>query len=318
MTNYHLEVQHSGLHGALERFAQFFVAPLFKADAVDREVNAVENEFLGALLHIWSTHVVFVVVRRHCWTHGLDIDFNLLLSILSEDPAIHVVAICIVSGPHISVTGVLQSDSTRIVQLRCATARPGHVFTKFSWGNRRSLLDEPRAAGLDPRGCVVDHYRRHYSAERMSLVVAGGQPLDELQEWVAALFAGVPGGKGQRPTFDNCPQPFEVRTMTDWMDGWQDGWQCMTGVVCFIFLSLFLNSTHGAMECPAIYFLLSPAIHLMRGASVNTAHPCVCPVCSAPSPGRQAVRAASCARRAPADGHLPAAVLVRPLPVQSG
>ena len=36
------------LRGALERFAQFFIAPLCKADALEREVNAVHNEFTGA------------------------------------------------------------------------------------------------------------------------------------------------------------------------------------------------------------------------------------------------------------------------------
>lgn len=177
VTNYHLEVQHSGLHGALQRFAQFFVAPLFNADAVDREVNAVENEFLGALLHVGAATLINTRKYHHRCT---------------------------------TCAGVLQSDSTRIVQLRCATARPGHVFTKFSWGNRRSLLDDPRAAGLDPRGCVIDHYTTQYSAERMSLVVAGGQSLDELQGWVSSLFAEIPSGKGARPVFDHCPRPFEV------------------------------------------------------------------------------------------------------------
>lgn len=193
MTNYHLEVQHSGLHGALERFAQFFVAPLFKSDAVDREVNAVENEFLGA--HSFWRSSPFLACSTACCS-----DTNACTQCIS-----------ILNQPN-KPPGVLQSDSTRIVQLRCATARPGHVFTKFSWGNRRSLLDDPRAAGLDPRVCVQDYYRCHYSADRMSLVVAGGQPLDELQEWVAALFTEVPGGNGgARPTFDHCPRPFEVR-----------------------------------------------------------------------------------------------------------
>jgi secreted Zn-dependent insulinase-like peptidase len=51
-----LEVHHHGLRGALERFAQFFVAPLFKADAVDREVNAVENEFRGEQRSLRDEH----------------------------------------------------------------------------------------------------------------------------------------------------------------------------------------------------------------------------------------------------------------------
>jgi nardilysin len=43
-------VKPSSLRGALERFSQFFIAPLCKADALEREVNAVDNEFSGMLL----------------------------------------------------------------------------------------------------------------------------------------------------------------------------------------------------------------------------------------------------------------------------
>ncbi len=37
------------LRPALDRFAQFFIAPLIKADALEREVQAVDNEFSGVL-----------------------------------------------------------------------------------------------------------------------------------------------------------------------------------------------------------------------------------------------------------------------------
>ena len=49
-TNYYFDCNPAALHGALDRFSQFFVAPLCKADALEREVNAVDNEFSGALL----------------------------------------------------------------------------------------------------------------------------------------------------------------------------------------------------------------------------------------------------------------------------
>ena len=47
-TNYYFDCKPAALRGALDRFAQFFVAPLCKADALEREVNAVDNEFSGA------------------------------------------------------------------------------------------------------------------------------------------------------------------------------------------------------------------------------------------------------------------------------
>lgn len=54
-TNYHFGVRPEALLGALDRFAQFFVAPLCKADALEREVQAVDNEFTGAVLGALST-----------------------------------------------------------------------------------------------------------------------------------------------------------------------------------------------------------------------------------------------------------------------
>ncbi len=46
-TNYHFDVKPNALYGALDRFAQFFIDPLCKADALEREVMAVDNEFSG-------------------------------------------------------------------------------------------------------------------------------------------------------------------------------------------------------------------------------------------------------------------------------
>ena len=53
-TNYQFDCKPAALHGALERFAQFFIAPLCKEDALEREVMAVNNEFTGVLL---ATHI---------------------------------------------------------------------------------------------------------------------------------------------------------------------------------------------------------------------------------------------------------------------
>ncbi len=58
-----------------------------------------------------------------------------------------------------SCAGVRQSDDCRLSQLRCHTAVPGHVFRQFSWGNRKSLYDEPRAAGVPIRDEIVRYYK---------------------------------------------------------------------------------------------------------------------------------------------------------------
>ncbi|KAJ2160593.1 metalloprotease [Coemansia sp. RSA 552] len=45
VTNYRFDVNNSGMRGALDRFAQFFVAPLLDPECIDRELQAVEAEF---------------------------------------------------------------------------------------------------------------------------------------------------------------------------------------------------------------------------------------------------------------------------------
>ncbi|RPA87280.1 hypothetical protein BJ508DRAFT_97930 [Ascobolus immersus RN42] len=43
-TNYYFEVSKDHLEGALDRFAQFFIAPLFREECLDRELRAVDSE----------------------------------------------------------------------------------------------------------------------------------------------------------------------------------------------------------------------------------------------------------------------------------
>ncbi|CAI5965890.1 unnamed protein product [Closterium sp. NIES-64] len=150
-TCYHFDVAHKYLHPALDRFAQFFVAPLVKADAMEREVQAVDSEF------------------------------------------------------NIS----LQSDVCRVQQLQCSTCvQPDHPFRKFSWGNRKSLIDDPAKLGVDMRERLLQLYSRFYTAGAMRLVVVGGEPLDTLELWVRQLFSPIPpGGSGIHPLLHQLPPP---------------------------------------------------------------------------------------------------------------
>ncbi|MGS2723662.1 insulinase family protein [Porticoccus sp. GXU_MW_L64] len=45
ITNYHFSVDNSAFDGALDRFSQFFISPLFTKKYVDREKNAVHSEY---------------------------------------------------------------------------------------------------------------------------------------------------------------------------------------------------------------------------------------------------------------------------------
>ncbi len=50
-TNYQLEIFHDDFEGALDRFAQFFIFPLFNPEYTAREVNAVHSEHSKNMMH---------------------------------------------------------------------------------------------------------------------------------------------------------------------------------------------------------------------------------------------------------------------------
>ena len=64
-TNYLFEVNHDALEGALDRFAQFFIAPLFTAEFVEREMNAVNSEHAKNLQNdFWRMRMVTRALHR--------------------------------------------------------------------------------------------------------------------------------------------------------------------------------------------------------------------------------------------------------------
>jgi len=126
-------VSSSPLYGALDRFAQFFIAPLFLSSTLDRELKAVDSEN-----------------KKN-----------------------------------------LQSDNWRLSQLDKSLSSPKHPYHHFSTGNLETLRDEPRKRGVDVRKEFISFHDKHYSANRIKLVVLGKETLDELESWVGELFADV-------------------------------------------------------------------------------------------------------------------------------
>ncbi len=66
-TNYQFEVRHEAFAGGLDRFAQFFIAPLFTPEFTGREVNAVHNE---AMRHVQNDQRRVIGVSRELYTPG--------------------------------------------------------------------------------------------------------------------------------------------------------------------------------------------------------------------------------------------------------
>jgi len=66
-TNYQFEVRHEALAEGLDRFAQFFIAPLFTPEFTGREINAVHNE---AMRHVQNDSRRLFVVSAELYARG--------------------------------------------------------------------------------------------------------------------------------------------------------------------------------------------------------------------------------------------------------
>jgi hypothetical protein len=66
-TNYQFEVRHEALAEGLDRFAQFFIAPLFTPEFTGREINAVHNE---AMRHVQNDGRRLFSVCRELYAPG--------------------------------------------------------------------------------------------------------------------------------------------------------------------------------------------------------------------------------------------------------
>ena len=146
-TNYYFDVQQEHFNGALDRFAQFFIKPLFTQDATDRELNAIESEN-------------------------------------SKN---------------------LQNDMWRSFQLEKSLSSPEHPFHKFGTGNTETLVNMPKANGVDIREQLLEFHSAYYSANLMRLCVLGREPLDELEALVTELFSAIPNTDAPKPTFTGTP-----------------------------------------------------------------------------------------------------------------
>jgi secreted Zn-dependent insulinase-like peptidase len=129
-TNYFFDIDKDYLEPALDRFAQFFIAPLFTPEYVDREKNAVHSEYQS---------------RK-------------------------------------------KDDDTRLHQVWKRVANPRHPFSNFNVGNLDTLSDRK---GAKLRDELIAFYSRHYSANIMTLVVLGREPIAVLRQWVTKKFLAI-------------------------------------------------------------------------------------------------------------------------------
>lgn len=129
-------MQEKHLLAALDRFAQFFIKPLMKKDAITREREAVESGM-----------------------HWRETRINFSFNIISDN----------IDFIHTEFQMALPSDFSRKEQLFSSFARPNHPVTKFSWGNLVTLRDNVSDENLYEE--LHKFRERHYSAHRMKLSI---------------------------------------------------------------------------------------------------------------------------------------------------
>ena len=83
---------------------------------------------------------------------------------------------------------VVNNDSVRFELLLSSLARDGHAFGKFGWGNRASLTQSAPYKEGRLRDVLLEHWRRHYHAKRMSIAIVGAEDLDTLESWMVDIF----------------------------------------------------------------------------------------------------------------------------------
>ncbi|KAK4687449.1 hypothetical protein P7C73_g2681, partial [Tremellales sp. Uapishka_1] len=110
----------------------------------------------------------------------------------------------------------LQHDMWRFHQLEKHLSKPGHPYGKFGTGDRKTLWENVRAAGKDPRQQLLEWWEREYCARRMKFALVGKEPVEVLEKWVRDKFEKVPvktegrpevGPDGVRVAWEDSPIP---------------------------------------------------------------------------------------------------------------
>ena len=89
----------------------------------------------------------------------------------------------------------LGDDDLRAESLLASLTQPGHDLSKFSFGNVKSLIDLPKAEGIDLNQAIKKFWSTYYHPSNMNLVVQGEYDLETLEKWVTEYFVDIPSSK---------------------------------------------------------------------------------------------------------------------------
>lgn len=92
--------------------------------------------------------------------------------------------VCAVDSEH---SNNLKSDGWRKLQVERFLSKPGHDYGKFGTGNKKTLLEDAREKGIEPRESLLRFHKKWYSSNIMSLCIVGTESLDEMESYLGTL-----------------------------------------------------------------------------------------------------------------------------------
>lgn len=162
-TNYFFDIDAGHLEPALDRFAQFFVAPLFNEEYVEREINAVESEYRAKL--------------KEDSRRSLDV----FKAILNPEHPFRKLAV-----------GNLQTLRDGLnLPAKAATGVEKDAAAGATADSSTSDAATQAKVFKALRADLLDFHAEHYVASNMALVVLGAEPLEQLKAMTDARFAAV-------------------------------------------------------------------------------------------------------------------------------
>ncbi|MFC3679523.1 insulinase family protein [Bacterioplanoides pacificum] len=115
---------------------------------------------------------------------------------------------------HAEYKSKYKDDFRRIFSAEKQAMNPQHPYASFSTGNLDTLADRD---GSHIRDELLTFYQQHYSSDRMTLVLAGNYPLEQLEQWAKEHFSAVPQqdnsgdqSSNQQPLFKPGQLPLDL------------------------------------------------------------------------------------------------------------
>lgn len=132
-TAYHFEVVPDKFQEALDIWAQYFIDPLMKEDSIEREER-------DQIQFYCSINLIFIPIK--------------------------------VTAVHSEFEVSKMDDDCRREQIiQEAIMKSNHPQANFSWGNRKSLVDDPNAIDKSAHAMLHEWFPRNYSSKIMKLVL---------------------------------------------------------------------------------------------------------------------------------------------------